>query len=146
MLSTPGRHHHVVGAGHDALGGEVQGLLGGAALAVDGGGGHRLGPAGGEDGVAADIERLLGDLHHAAHDHVVDEGWVERVARLQRFQGLGGQVHGVPVTELPVSLPTCGADGIDNDGSGHGCLLPVPGGHSRPVAERGRFYRSGPDH
>ena len=41
----PGRDHHVVGAGHDALGGEVQGLLGGPALAVDGGGRHRLGVA-----------------------------------------------------------------------------------------------------
>ena len=80
MLSTPRGDDHVVGAGHDALGGEVEGLLGGAALAVDGGGGHRLGPAGGQHGVAADVERLLADLHDAAHDHVVDQGRVEVVA------------------------------------------------------------------
>ena len=35
----------VIGPRHDALGGEVDGLLGRPALAVDGGGGDRLGPA-----------------------------------------------------------------------------------------------------
>ena len=47
----------VVGAGDHALGGEVGRLLRRAALAVDGGAGHRLGEAGGEHGVAADVER-----------------------------------------------------------------------------------------
>ena len=55
----PAADHHVVGPGDDALGGEVQGLLGRPALPVDGGGGHRLGEAGGQDGVAPDVEGLL---------------------------------------------------------------------------------------
>ena len=74
----------VVGAGHHALGGEVGRLLRRAALAVDGGGGHRLGPAGGEHGVAADVEALVADLHDAAHDHVLDQGGVEVVALGER--------------------------------------------------------------
>ena len=41
---------HVHRLRHHRLGGEVHRLLGGAALAVDGGGGHGLGPAGGEHG------------------------------------------------------------------------------------------------
>ena len=36
--------------------------------------GTDFGPAGGEHGVATDVERLLADLHHAAHDDVVDDG------------------------------------------------------------------------
>ena len=62
MTSTPGGDDDVVGARHDALGGEVQRLLAGAALAVDGGRRHRLGPARREHGVATDVERLLADL------------------------------------------------------------------------------------
>src|SRR5690606_5549075 len=41
------RDHHVLGAGGDGLGGEVDGLLGGAALPVHGGAGHGLGQPGG---------------------------------------------------------------------------------------------------
>src|ERR1700733_984991 len=48
-----GRDRNVVGPGHHALGGEVQRLLGGAALAVDGRGGNRAGPPSGQPPVAA---------------------------------------------------------------------------------------------
>ena len=82
--------------------------------------GHRLGEAGGQHGVAADVERLLADLHDAAHDHVVDQGRVEVVALDQGLQGLGAQVGGVPVAELPVALAPGGADCVDDDGVGHG--------------------------
>ena len=84
--------------------------------------GHRLGPAGGEDGVAADVDALLADLHDAAHDHVVDESGIEVVALDERLEHLGGQVGGMPAAELPVALATGGADGIDDDGIGHGDL------------------------
>ena len=94
----------VVGAGDHALGGEVRGLLRRAALAVDGGAGHRLGEAGGEHGVAADVDALLADLHDAAHDHVVDERGVEVVALDERLERLGGEVDGVPVLQLAVAL------------------------------------------
>ena len=109
----------VVGAGDDALGGEVGRLLRRAALAVDGGGGHRLGQAGGEHGVAADVQALVADLHDAAHDHVVDEGGVEVVALDERLEHLGGEVGGVPARELPVALAAGGADGVDDDCGGH---------------------------
>ena len=46
-------HDQVLGAGHDALRGEVHGLLGRPALAVDGGAGHVLGQAGGQPAVRA---------------------------------------------------------------------------------------------
>ncbi len=124
----PGGHDHVVGAGHDALGGEVQRLLRGAALAVDGGGGHRLGPAGGQHGVAADVERLLGDLHDAAHDHVVHQGGVELVALGHGLEGLGGQVDGMPVAQLAVALAAGRPDGIDDDCGGHDGSPPDSGG------------------
>ncbi len=68
------RDDDVVRAGHDALGGEVHRLLAGTALAVDRRRRNLLGPPGGEHGVAADVERLLTDLHDAAHDDVVDHG------------------------------------------------------------------------
>ena len=115
-----GGDRDVIGAGHDALGGEVQRLLGGPALAVNRGAGHGLGPARCQDGVAADVEGLLGDLHDAAHDHVVDLGRVELVALRHRLEGLGGQVDGVPVAQLAVALPAGGPDGVDDDCGGHG--------------------------
>ena len=62
---------------------EVHRLLARTALAVDGGRRDRLGPTGGEHGVAADVERLLTDLHDAAHDDVVDDRGVEVVALLR---------------------------------------------------------------
>ena len=120
MHSTPAGHDDVVGPGHHALGGEVDGLLGGAALAVDGGGRHRLGPSGGQHRVATDVERLLAHLHDAAGDDVVDERRVEVVARLEGLERLGGQVDGVPVAELAVALAAGGADGVDDHGGGHG--------------------------
>ena len=59
---NPGGDRDVVRAGDDALRGEGRRLLRRSALAVDGGGGNRLGEAGGEHGVAAHIERLRADL------------------------------------------------------------------------------------
>ena len=48
-------------------------------------------------GVAADVERLLADLHDAAHDHVVDERGIEVVALDERRSTCGGEVDRVPV-------------------------------------------------
>ena len=157
----PAADDHVVGAGDDALGPEVEGLLARAALAVDGGGRHRLGEPGGQDGAAADVERLLADLHDAAHDHVVDQGGVEVVALDEGLQGLGAEVGGVPVAELAVALAPGGANGVDDDGVSHGVSPSevrrrVPAGRARSVAcggagappgvhggRRARDYRDG---
>ncbi len=110
----------VVGPGHHALGGEMGRLLRRTALTVDGGRRDRLGPAGGQHRVAPDVERLRPDLHHAAHDDVVDERGVEIVALGERLEGLGGEVDRVPARELSVALASGGADGVDDDCGGHG--------------------------
>ena len=116
-----GGHDDVVRARHDSLGGEVQRLLGRATLAVDGGRGHRFGPARREHDVASDVEGLLAHLGDAAHDDVVDERRVEVVAARERAQRLGRQVDRVPVPQFPVALTPRGANGIHDDRSWH-CL------------------------
>ncbi len=109
-----GTDHHVHGARHHRLGGEVDGLLGRPALAVDRGPGHRLGEPGGEGRVARDVHRLLAHRHGAAHDHVLHQRGVEVVADQQGGEGLGGQVGGVPARERAAAAPHRGADGIDD--------------------------------
>ena len=99
-----GGHHDVGGAGDDGLGGEVGGLLGRPALAVDGGGGHGLGPAGGQHGVAADVDRLGAGLHHAPHDHVLDDAGIDAGSLGEGVEDLGRQVGGMPPGELAVAL------------------------------------------
>src|SRR5439155_15242777 len=115
----PGGDDDVVHAGHDALGGEVGRLLRGAALPVDGGAHHRLGEAGGQGGVAPDVERLLADLHHAAHDHVLHEGGIEVVAADEGPEGLRGEINRVRVLQLAVPATNGRPDGVDDDGGRH---------------------------
>ena len=67
----------VLGAGHDALRGEVHGLLRGAALPVDGHAGHVVGQPGDQPGGAGDVAGLRADGVAAAHDHVVDGARVD---------------------------------------------------------------------
>jgi hypothetical protein len=67
------RHHHVVLTADEAGGGEVDRLLAGTALPVDGHPRYRLRPAGREHGIAGDVEGLLADLADAAPDDVVDD-------------------------------------------------------------------------
>ena len=115
--------HQVVGAGIDALGGEGGGLLRRAALAVDGGGGHRLGEAGGEHGVAGDVEGLLADLGHGAADDVVDLGRGRcRCARRGRAARAASRSTGWTPASAPVGLPfpIGRADGVDDHGAGCG--------------------------
>jgi hypothetical protein len=106
--------------GHHRLGREVRSLLRRPALAVDGGAGHGLREAGGEDGVAAQVHRLGADLGHAAEDHVLDELGVEVVALDEGPQDLGAEVDGVPARQVAVALAEGRADGIDDHGAGHG--------------------------
>ncbi len=67
----------VVDARGDQRCGEVDRLLGRAALAVDGGRGGLDRQAGLEPGVAADVDRLLAELLDAAGDDVLDLGGVD---------------------------------------------------------------------
>ena len=114
------RDHHVVRACDHTLGREVGGLLRRPALPVDGGARHRLGEARSQGRVAGDVETLGPGLHDAAHDHVLDQRGVEVVALDESLQGLGREVNGVPVLQLPVALASGGADGVDDHGSRHG--------------------------
>ena len=115
-----GGHDDVVRTGHDALSGEVKGLLRRTALTVDRGGRNRLGPTGGEHGRTTHVEGLLADLGDATHDDVVDQRRVEVVARGDGLEDLGREVHGVPATELSVALATGGTNCIDDYGRDHG--------------------------
>ena len=67
----------VVDAGGDERRGEVHGLLGGAALAVDCRGGGLDRKAGLEPGVPADVHALLAELLDTAGDDVLDLGGVD---------------------------------------------------------------------
>ena len=60
------------GAGGDGIGGEVIGLLGRAALAVDGGGGDLVGQTLVEPGRASDVEGLLPGLGDTTSEDLLD--------------------------------------------------------------------------
>ena len=110
------RHGHVVLAGDQPGGGEVDRLLGGPALPVDGGRGDRLRPARGEHGHPAHVDALLADLHDAAPDDVVHHRGVQPVPRHQGVQHVGRQVGGVDGGQRAVPLADRGTHRIDNDG------------------------------
>ena len=116
----PGRDHHVVRTRDHALRGEVQRLLGRPALPVDRRAGHRVGEPGRERGVAADVERLVADLHDAAHDHVVDERRIEIVAFDERAQRVRGQVDRMPAREHAVAPAERRPDRVDDHRVSHG--------------------------
>ena len=98
-------------------------LLARTALAVDRGGGDGLGPAGGEDGAAANVERLFTDLGHAAGDDVVDDRRIEVVALLQRLEDVGTEIGRMPVLELAVAAPGRGPHDVDDDSLVHEVAL-----------------------
>ena len=102
----------------DALGGEVHGLLAGAALTVDGGAGHAQRSAGREPRGAADVSRLRADGVEAAEDDVVDDLRVDSGAVEQAGDDLGAEVGRVHGGEGAVLLADGGADGVDDVGLG----------------------------
>ena len=109
--------HRVVHARGDQRGGEVDGLLGGAALAIHRGGGGLDRQALLQPRVAGDVEGLLAELLHAARDHVFDLGGVDAgagdhlgVALAQQRVGVGVLV----VALLLVPTPDRGAHRLDD--------------------------------
>jgi len=74
---------------------------------------------------AADVVPLLTRLEAASHVDVVDGGEVDAgVALLQGLQRNGGQVVGADVLERSLNgTADGGADGVDDDGFGHGVGL-----------------------
>ena len=107
----------VVHAGGDQRGGEVHGLLRGAALTIDGRGRRLDRKSGLEPGVAADVEHLLAVLLHAARDHVLDLGCVDSGALDDLGVGLPEQrvrMDVLVVALLRVPAPNRGACGLDD--------------------------------
>ena len=100
-----GGDDHVLGAAHHRLGGEMDRLLRGAALAVDGDRRDADRQLRGEHRVAADVEGLLAGLADAAHDDVLDRGRVDAGALDQGVEHLRGQVGRMPVLERPARRP-----------------------------------------
>ena len=92
------------------LGGEVHGLLGGAALAVDGGAGHVLGEAGDQPAGAGDVARLRADAVDVAEHHVVDGGGVDAGPLDERLDRVGRRDRrGAPATgRRPGARRACG--------------------------------------
>jgi hypothetical protein len=112
-------HDDVVHAGHHGLGGEVDGLLGGAALAVDRGARDVLGEPGGQPAGAGDVAGLAPDRVDAAEHDVLDGGGVDPRALHERAERVGPEVGGVDLAQAPAPAPDGGADGVDDEGFGH---------------------------
>ena len=117
----------VVGAGDHALGDEVHGLLGRAALAVDRGGGHVPGQAAGDPRVAGHVVGLLAHLADTAPDDVVDPTGIDPRPVDERVEREPQQVRRVPAGQRPLPLADRRADGVDDDGftGGHGGTLAI---------------------
>ena len=100
------------------MGGEGDGLLAAAALAVHGGAGHGLGEAGAEQSVAGDVDGLVADLGHRARDDVVDGGGIHSGAVDQLAQAVCEQVGGQHVVKCTARLALAdgGAYGPHDDG------------------------------
>jgi len=105
------------------LGGEVQGLLAGAALPVHGDAWDGFGEAGCEQGPSCGVAGLLADLADRATDHVVDHGRVDAGAVNQCPQRNSVQVDRVDlgVRTAGLAFGEGGADSVDDDSGGHEC-------------------------
>ena len=78
--------------GDHAGGGEVDRLLAGSTLTVDGDTGHGFWPAGGQQRSARDVKGLLAGLHDASPDDVVDDLRVDAGLLDESVEHLRGQV------------------------------------------------------
>jgi hypothetical protein len=113
----PPSDRHVVDAGGDQSGAEVDRLLGGAALAVDGGRRGLDREARLEPGVATDVDALLAELLRAAGDHVTYLGGLDPGPLDQLRVALGQQVRGMGllvIALLLVAAPDRSADCLDD--------------------------------
>ena len=116
-----GRDDQVELAGPDGGGGVEVRLHRRAALAIDGGPAHRLGPAGDERHHPADVPALLPDLCDAAELHVLDLCRVDVVATDERVQDLPGELVPADGGQLSVALADRRAHRVDDQ------RLGVPG-------------------
>ena len=108
-------------------------LQGRAALAVDRAGSHGLGPAGDEQGDAADVERLLADLRHAAHLHVLHLARVDVDPLHETVQRSRREIVRADVGQRPVPLADRGANRLDDEGVAHEVTVPPHTGATIPT-------------
>ena len=113
-LGTAGDHQVVVVRCHTS-GGEVHGLLGRTALAVDGRGRHRLGQSGRDPPVAGKVRALLPHLAHTPADDVVDPRGIHTRPLNERGQCETQEVRRVPVGERAAALTEGRAHDVDDD-------------------------------
>ena len=109
--------------GHHRLRREVQRLLRGAALPVDRRRGHRLRQPRRQHRIARHVARLLPRLPDAAPYHVINGRRVHPAARHQRIDHRRRQIHRMPAAQAALAFATRGAQGGDDEGVGHRCLL-----------------------
>ena len=144
--------HHLDAAGEGGVdgaaahegGGQVGGLLRGAALGVDGGVGHREREPGAEPRGATDVEGLLADLAHAAGDDLADGGRIDARPLDGRLLHGGEQVGGVDGGQPAVALPDGGADGFDDHDIRHAGNLPATQRRRPLAASRTRSRAAAP--
>ena len=114
----PSDEHDVVGAGGDALRGEVHSLLARAALPVDCRGRHALIEPRGEHGLPRNVHGLFADLAHATEQYIVDLSGLEPVALEHRLQHVRCQIDRVDARQHPTGLAPAdrSSDDVDEDG------------------------------
>jgi hypothetical protein len=130
-------HDEVAGAAHHGLGGEVHGLLGRAALAVDGGARHLLGQPRGQPRGAGDVAGLGADGVDAAEDHVLDRARVHARAVHEGVQRVRPQVGRVHVGQAAAPPAHRSPHRIDDVRLGHGRWFSFVGGNNPAI--RGSF-------
>ena len=100
---------------HHGLGGELHGLLGGAALSVDRHAGDVLRQSGREPARAGDAARLRPDRVDVAEHDVVDGVRVDAGAFDERRDAVGAEVGGMDGGETAAAAADRCADGIDDE-------------------------------
>ena len=116
-------HGGVDDAGGDEGVGQADGLLGGAALGVDGGGRDLDGQPGGQPGIPGDVHGLHADLGDAAADDLADLERVDASADEQVALDGAQQVDGVHGGQPAVAAPDRRPHGLDDHDIPHGGSL-----------------------
>ena len=103
-----------------AGGGEVDGLLRRAALAVDRRGRHALRQPRRDPPVAGQVRALLPHLAHAPADDVVDALGIHARPLEQRGEGEAQEIRRMPIGQRAAALAEGRAHDVDDHGLSHG--------------------------